>query len=62
LRQQQATFWAIIEWQEAQCLARWRGGNLTASYSIFTGCMVEVGYVKVPEGAIQLRVNPHVIE
>ena len=64
-----ATAYAITEFQAAQCEARWRGGNLIASYSLLTGCMVEVGYLRVPEGAIRvpqnsirLRVNPNVIE
>jgi hypothetical protein len=64
-----AAFHAATQWLAYQCEAPWRGGNLIASYSLLTGCMVEVGYLRVPEGAIrvhesgiQLRVNPHVIE
>jgi hypothetical protein len=45
------------------------GEALTASYSLLTGCMVEVGYLRVPEGSIrepehsiEMRVNPHVID
>jgi hypothetical protein len=64
-----ATFIAATQWLEAQCQARWRGGNLSASYSWLTGCMVEVGYLRVPEGSIrvpesgiEMRLNSHVIE
>jgi hypothetical protein len=61
------TFWAALEFNAYQCAARWQG--LTASYTLLSGCMVEVDLLKVPEGNIRvpqdsvyLRVNPHVIE
>jgi hypothetical protein len=60
-------FFGGAHWLDAQCEARWRG--LSASYSLLTGCMVEVGYLRVPEGSIRvtqdsirLHVNPRVIE
>jgi hypothetical protein len=45
-------FWAALEFNEAQCAARWPG--LTASYSLLTGCMVEIDLLKVPEGGIRV--------
>ena len=43
-----ATLWAALEFNEAHCEARWQG--LTASYSLLTGCMVEIDLLKVPRG------------
>jgi hypothetical protein len=45
-------FWAALELLSAGCEARWPG--LTASYSLLTGCMVEVGDRRVPEGSIRV--------
>ena len=47
-----ATFIAATQWQAYQCEARWPG--LTASYSLLTGCMVEIDLLKVPEGGIRV--------
>ena len=52
-----ATFIAATQWLESQCEARWRGGNLSASYSMLTGCMVEVDLLKVPEGSVSVPVE-----
>ena len=38
-----------FKFKAAQCEARWRGGNLSASYSLLTGCMVG----GVPEASIR---------
>ena len=41
-----------FKFKAAQCEARWRG--FSASYSLLTGCMVEVDYLKIPEGSISV--------
>ena len=46
---------AATPWLEAQCEARWQG--LTATYSLLTGCMVEVDLLKVPEGSVSVPVE-----
>jgi hypothetical protein len=54
-----ATLWAALEFNEAQCEARWPG--LTASYTLLTGCMVEVDNLKVPEANIRvMRDSPRI--
>jgi hypothetical protein len=50
-----ATFIAATQWQAYQCATRWQG--LTASYSLLTGCMVEIDLLKVPEGSISVPVE-----
>jgi hypothetical protein len=50
-----ATLWAALEFNEAHCEARWQG--LTASYSLLTGCMVEIDLLKVPEGSVSVPVE-----
>jgi hypothetical protein len=57
-----ATFIAATQRQADQCEARWQG--LTASYSLLSGCMVEVDNLKVPEGSVsvsaeRLRIHPN---
>jgi hypothetical protein len=47
-----ATFFAAMQWQASQCEARWQG--LAASYTLLTGCMVEVDLLKVPEGSVSV--------
>jgi hypothetical protein len=57
-----ATFIAATQWLSAGCEARWPG--LTASHSFLTGCMVEDGYLRVPEGSIRVlpeRMHPNLI-
>jgi hypothetical protein len=47
-----ATFFAALEFNDYQCAARWHG--LTASYTLLSGCMVEVDLLKVPEGSVSV--------
>jgi hypothetical protein len=56
------TFIAAIEWLSAGCEARWLGRE--ASYRLLTGCMVEVNYLRVPEGSIRVqpdRLHPNLV-
>jgi hypothetical protein len=57
-----ATLWAALELLSAGCEARW--GGLTASYSLLSGCMVEVDNLNVPEGSIRVqpdRLHPNLV-
>jgi hypothetical protein len=49
------TLWAALEFNDAQCQARWQG--LTATYSLLSGCLVEVDLLKVPEGSVSVPVE-----